>query len=254
MATLKNTTINDTGYIRPAVGTTAQRPGTPSAGMIRWNSTDTKMEVYNGTDWKALSQAISLQIPTDNLQLQLEASNVSSYPGSGNIWYDVSGNSRNFTLDSSGIVWNAGGWFDLNDGGGTYTGGAITTTSTGTLALWIQTTDTQSLFWSDDNNQNYIGAYRVGNKEYYNDVGSPTYYQDLVEKPNIYDNIRTGNWIFVEFKNVNFSTSGTNAYFNKYPTYAFSNSKIGAYYIYGKNLTAEESLQLYNATKSTYGL
>jgi hypothetical protein len=55
MATLKNTSINDTGYIRPAAGTTAQRPGTPSAGMIRWNSTDTKMEVYDGNEWKALS-------------------------------------------------------------------------------------------------------------------------------------------------------------------------------------------------------
>ena len=55
MATLKNTSINDTGYIRPAAGTTAQRPGTPSAGMVRWNTTDTKMEVYDGTEWKALT-------------------------------------------------------------------------------------------------------------------------------------------------------------------------------------------------------
>ena len=55
MATLKNTLIDDTGYLRPAAGTTAQRPGTPSAGMIRWNTTDTKMEVYDGSEWKALS-------------------------------------------------------------------------------------------------------------------------------------------------------------------------------------------------------
>ena len=55
MATLKNTSINDTGYIRPAAGTTAQRPSSPSTGMLRWNTTDTKLEVYNGTEWKSLS-------------------------------------------------------------------------------------------------------------------------------------------------------------------------------------------------------
>jgi hypothetical protein len=195
-----------------------------------------------------------LPIPTDGLQLQLEASNSTSYPGSGNTWYDLSGNSRNFTLDGSGIAWNAGGWFDLSNGGGSYTGGAITNTTTGTLALWIQTTDEQALFWSDDNSQNYIGAYRVGNKEYYGEVGSPTYYQDLTEKTNIYDNIRTGNWIFVEFKNVNFSANGANSYFNKYSDYTFSSTKVGAYYIYSKNLSTEESTQLYNATKGQYGL
>lgn len=51
MATLKNTTINDTGYFTPAVGTTAQRPGTPSIGMLRWNTILGYLEVYNGTTW-----------------------------------------------------------------------------------------------------------------------------------------------------------------------------------------------------------
>ena len=54
MATLKNTTINDTGYIRPAVGTEAQRPGSPTAGMIRWNTTLGFLEGYNGTEWRQL--------------------------------------------------------------------------------------------------------------------------------------------------------------------------------------------------------
>jgi len=208
--------------------------------------------VYFGAD--LVFPAPSNPIPTDGLQLRLEASDTASYPGSGNTWYDLSGNSRNFTLDGGGIAWNAGGWFDFNDGGGSRTGGAITNTTTGTLALWIQTTDVQALFWSDDNNQNFIGAYSVGNKEYYNDVGSPTYYQDLVEKSNIYDNIRTGNWVFVEFKNVNFSANGANSYFNNYYTFTFSSTKVGAYYIYSKNLSTEESTQLYNATKGQYGL
>lgn len=51
MASLKNTTINDTGYLRLPSGTTAQRPGSPVAGMMRYNSDLDKMEYYDGTYW-----------------------------------------------------------------------------------------------------------------------------------------------------------------------------------------------------------
>jgi hypothetical protein len=37
---------------------------------------------------------------TTNLQLLLDASNTKSYPGSGTTWFDISGNSRNFTWSS----------------------------------------------------------------------------------------------------------------------------------------------------------
>lgn len=49
MATLKNTTINDTGFIQLPTGTTAQRP-TPTTGMIRVNTNSTPhlLEVYTG--------------------------------------------------------------------------------------------------------------------------------------------------------------------------------------------------------------
>jgi hypothetical protein len=49
MATLKNTTINDTGYIQIPVGTTAQRPASPTSGMIRFNTSLGYVEVYNTT-------------------------------------------------------------------------------------------------------------------------------------------------------------------------------------------------------------
>jgi hypothetical protein len=51
MATLKNTTINDTGYLQVPVGTTAQRPASPSTGMWRFNTTLGYLEVYNGSSW-----------------------------------------------------------------------------------------------------------------------------------------------------------------------------------------------------------
>lgn len=54
MATLKNTSIKDSGYMGLPSGSTAERPADPKAGMIRWNTTDSKLEGYDGTEWKNL--------------------------------------------------------------------------------------------------------------------------------------------------------------------------------------------------------
>jgi hypothetical protein len=54
MSTLKNTTINDTGFIQIPAGTTAQRVGTTN-GMIRVNTNTTPyvLEIYQG-GWRTL--------------------------------------------------------------------------------------------------------------------------------------------------------------------------------------------------------
>lgn len=51
MANLKNTIINDTGYLQLPGGTTAQRPSSPLLGMWRFNTTLGYLEVYNGSGW-----------------------------------------------------------------------------------------------------------------------------------------------------------------------------------------------------------
>lgn len=43
--------LSGTGYLDLPVGTTAQRPGSPSSGMIRFNSTLGQFEGHNGTAW-----------------------------------------------------------------------------------------------------------------------------------------------------------------------------------------------------------
>lgn len=43
--------FSNTDHIRLPQGTTAQRPGTPLAGMIRYNTDLTAFEGYNGTAW-----------------------------------------------------------------------------------------------------------------------------------------------------------------------------------------------------------
>lgn len=54
MAQLKNTTISDTGSLNLPVGTTAQRPASPSAGMIRYNTTIADTEYYDGSAWRPI--------------------------------------------------------------------------------------------------------------------------------------------------------------------------------------------------------
>jgi hypothetical protein len=55
MASLKNTTINDTGFIQLPSGTTAQRPAGVN-GMMRYNTTLAAIEIYNGatSSWNTL--------------------------------------------------------------------------------------------------------------------------------------------------------------------------------------------------------
>ena len=43
--------IDSTGALKIPVGTTGTRPGTPTAGQIRYNSTLQRYEGYNGTNW-----------------------------------------------------------------------------------------------------------------------------------------------------------------------------------------------------------
>jgi len=50
----KVTKTSATGSAALPAGTTVQRDGTPSAGYLRWNTTDTSAEVYDGSGWAAV--------------------------------------------------------------------------------------------------------------------------------------------------------------------------------------------------------
>jgi hypothetical protein len=47
-------TVSATSAIKIASGTTAQRPGSPAAGQLRYNTTLGKFEGYNGTVWSSV--------------------------------------------------------------------------------------------------------------------------------------------------------------------------------------------------------
>jgi len=52
--TAQNITLNSTGSFTVPSGTTAQRPGSPVNGMLRYNTTIPQLEIYVGGSWSAL--------------------------------------------------------------------------------------------------------------------------------------------------------------------------------------------------------
>lgn len=43
--------LDSTSSIQLPTGTTAQRPASPNAGDLRWNTTEASAEIYDGTAW-----------------------------------------------------------------------------------------------------------------------------------------------------------------------------------------------------------
>lgn len=115
MATLKNTTINDTGYLGLPSGSTGQQPGSPSAGMIRYNTSDNGIEIYNGTSWKSWDVPT---IVTTNLVLWLDPTNSNSYGGSGTTITNL-GSGPNASL-INGAGFNSSGKYFTLDGSNDY--------------------------------------------------------------------------------------------------------------------------------------
>lgn len=54
MAILKNTSIQDTSFIKIATGPSSERPSSPELGMVRFNTDSEKAEIYNGTQWQKI--------------------------------------------------------------------------------------------------------------------------------------------------------------------------------------------------------
>lgn len=54
VGTNQNIVFNGSGGLRVPQGTTAQRPGSPVNGMLRYNTTIPQLEIYVGGNWTAL--------------------------------------------------------------------------------------------------------------------------------------------------------------------------------------------------------
>jgi len=136
------------------------------------NTIDITSEVVNGIEIyrdEDLSVDIQIQYDIDCLStdgiicnclvLRLEGDNIESYPGSGSVWYDLSGNGNNCTLSGSNYVFT----YD-------YGGGVTLNTSTSTDGyVQLPTSSTLNLeTFGSSQNYTVIMAFR---KEYYSNTG-----------------------------------------------------------------------------------
>jgi hypothetical protein len=120
--TAGNAALSATGFFTTAVGTTAERPGTPVTGMFRFNSSLTKFEGYNGSAWSPVGgggATISDTAPAS--------------PSAGDLWWNSSdGQLYTYYNDGTSSQWVIANVFT---GGSAYlplTGGALSGALTGT--------------------------------------------------------------------------------------------------------------------------
>jgi len=116
MATLAGLTVNGTGSIQLPTGTTAQRPSSPVAGMIRYNTSWGGIEHYNGTQWV---QGIGSSASTAASSGKAIYNALPSAP-SGIYWLKTSGGTA---FQAYVAMDYGGGWVNLhtNYGSGAYT-------------------------------------------------------------------------------------------------------------------------------------
>jgi hypothetical protein len=97
MATLKNTTINDTGFFLPASGTTAERPVSATVGMMRYNSTTNYLEFYDGVAWVNIAGRGTIPVTSGLVGWYLP----DNY--SNGTWTDASGSGNN-AMVTRGVI------------------------------------------------------------------------------------------------------------------------------------------------------
>jgi len=237
-----------------------------------------------------MAYGIGPNLVRDGLVLALDAANTKSYPGSGTVWNDLSGNGNNGTLVN-------GPTFDSGNGGSIVFDGVddginlpnnsifyLTPNQNQTNCGWFNTnkTNTSTIIYDARNNLPTTLGYFVGVQN--NGTLRAWFYNTFTDGSSLQIStpINQNTWYFysVVFNrtglmllylngtlkdSINISPFANNNYsINTNPTigiksYSVSginpfNGNISNVSIYNRALTAQEVLQNYNATKSRFGL
>ena len=235
--------------------------------------------------------AHSPSIVNSGLVLCLDAGNPRSYPGTGTLWNDVSGNGKNATLGSSAIYSAPGTMlFDGVDdfvnlvsqadaqtplsGYGNFTGAD---TSPFTIELWLKTTQiagvdpvntpalvgrNDSDIWANLNLYNGYVYYLHYNSVWEYNLKSTTMVSDNKWHQVVYvNNINETGSIFIDGVSEvtgSSSLSGSNYFSPDRIGLGYSNKyfqgNIGSLKFYDKSLTAAEIQQNFNALRGRYGI
>ena len=193
-------------------------------------------------------------IVRSGLVLALDAGSERSYPGTGNIWYDLSGNGNNHSINGSPIF--QADEFIITESNSFSTTIMPTTNTQCTVVLIYKTTDIQELWVRGQTGSYYIAASHSNGNYYHQNSGTPSYYIDNrnIIKPNTSTvNGKDGNYHIFEAKGVDFSNWNQLNWFG-YGSSWNMNGTLSSILVYDRNITESESTQNFNAKKSRYGL
>ena len=219
-------------------------------------------------------------IVIDGLQLYLDANNSTSYPGSGTIWYDLSGNGNNVTMqNSSSITYSSsgGGYFTLASQG--YFSKASTTnlptgSSPYTLSAWIQLGSTWAtngviLIGSAFGTTNGVNAFRMnGTNQLENYWWGNDYAVGISLSPTTqwfncvaqWDGTNRSLWLngvqvgTQTASGLNVTNSLLQIGLTWVPGNEYLQGNIGQALIYNRALSSAEILQNYAAVRGRYGV
>ena len=132
---------NTTQGLKLPSGTNSNQPTGVDAiqGMLRNDTEETvdgsasTLTHYNGTEWKYFAATESLDYPT-SLKMYLDASDTTSYPGTGTTWFDLTSNGNNGTLSTPS--WNSN-YFHFNGTSDIVTTSGFYGFSVQTWAVWV---------------------------------------------------------------------------------------------------------------------
>lgn len=219
-------------------------------------------------------------IPISGLLLNLDASNSTSYPGSGNTWYDLADSpvANNATLvNTPTYSTNNGGYFNFakaSSESATVTGTNVVPSAAYTKAVWFNLTDTAS-----DNNliSSAIGGHFMffaGTTKLYCGHANWTTGLAYTQYPSTMD-FSAGVWYLAILTYT--TVDGMTLYINgaldstytanklahngdgstnigRFGVGNFLNGNIAQVLTYDRAITSDEVTKLYNATKIRFGL
>jgi hypothetical protein len=220
---------------------------------------------------------------TANLQLYLDAALSSSYPGSGTVWYDLSGNGNDVTAQNSGSIsyTSSGGGYFSTGADGYFNNASTTNLPSGsayyTLCAWVQWPSGE---WPGDGgilcigdgfgSVNSVNAFRTinapnGTNNYWwgNDLSAGITLDDYTAWVNVvaqWDGTTRNLWAngtqVGSDNTTGLNTNNANLQVGlTWPAQSeFLQGNIGQALIYDRALTSAEILQNFTAVRSRYGV
>lgn len=221
-----------------------------------------------------MSNQYGPKIVTNGLVLCLDAANSKSYPGSGTIWTDLSGNNKNGTLLSGPTFANTNGGV-INYAGSAKVSTTLTLGTVYSLNIWFKLNALSTFSY-----QALLGVYQtnymcmiVNNNTPYMGIWTETLSGNTLNSPIVSANIwynytltRSGNslsngyklyvnGLFTGSSNTATRVSTNYVYVGGRPDIVQTpNGGISIAHVYNRSLLASEIAQNYNATKGRFGL